>query len=299
VVVNASNDDKDWAWLTAVRDGKVMVDRVRPWVQAYGRGLILRNLRDPKEGKDMRVDIALQGPKSRDILLSLGVDAATRKHIMALKRTELCDAVVGGFDLVVSRTGYTGEKMAFELFVHPDQSPALWDALLKAGEPLGLKACGLGARDSLRTEAGLPLYGHEMAGDLGLGVAEAGFGSYVKTYKPWFIGRDAYLQRESKRTGVVVRFRFIEKGVRMAHHGDPVVDKKGKMIGRVTSCAIDGDGYLTGQAYLELSAAAEGTQISVYQGTPKDAGKNPPDLQIGDRIVLPTPAEVISRFPKG
>ena len=113
----------------------------------------------------MRVDIALQGPKSRDILLALGVDAGTRKRIMALKRTELCEAVVGGFDLVVSRTGYTGEKMAFELFVHPDKAVELWNALLKAGEPLGLKACGLGARDSLRTEAGLPLYGHEMGGE--------------------------------------------------------------------------------------------------------------------------------------
>jgi glycine hydroxymethyltransferase len=299
VVVNASNDDKDWAWLNAVKNGAVLVDAARPWVKVFGRGAILRNLRDPKEGRDMRVDIALQGPKSRDILLSMGIDAGTRKRIMALKRTELCEAVVGGFDLVVSRTGYTGEKMAFELFVHPEQSPALWNAIMSAGEPVGLKACGLGARDSLRTEAGLPLYGHEMSGDLGLGVAEAGFGSYVKTYKPWFIGRDAYIQRESLRTGVVVRFRFTEKGIRMAHHGDPVVDKKGKMIGKVTSCAIDGDGYLTGQAYLEKSAAMEGTQIAVYQGTPKAAGKNPPDLTIGDKVILPTPAEVISRFPKG
>ncbi|HMN62082.1 MAG TPA: hypothetical protein PJ988_17060, partial [Anaerolinea sp.] len=96
-------------------------------------------------GADMRVDIALQGPKSRDILLALGCDAPTRKRILALKRTELCEGVVGGFDLVISRTGYTGEKMAFELFVHPEQAPALWDALTTAGEPQGLKPCGLGA----------------------------------------------------------------------------------------------------------------------------------------------------------
>ena len=67
----------------------------------------------------MRVDIALQGPKARDILLALGAEAEVRKRIMTLKRTELCEAMLGGFDLVVSRTGYTGEKMAFELFVHP------------------------------------------------------------------------------------------------------------------------------------------------------------------------------------
>ncbi|NPV56701.1 MAG: serine hydroxymethyltransferase [Anaerolineae bacterium] len=119
LVVNASNDDKDRTWLNAVRTGAVQVDRENKGSLAFGRNVTLRNLRDPKEGADMRVDIALQGPKSREILLSLGVDTDTRKRIMKLKRTELCEAIVGGFDLVVSRTGYTGERMAFELFIHP------------------------------------------------------------------------------------------------------------------------------------------------------------------------------------
>lgn len=246
----------------------------------------------------MRVDIALQGPKSRDILLSLGVDASTRKRIMALKRTELCDAMVGGFDLIVSRTGYTGEKMAFELFIHPDQAVAFWNMLLEKGSSLGLLACGLGARDSLRTEAGLPLYGHEMAGDLGLGVAEAGFGSYVKTYKPWFIGRKAFIDQELSRTGVVIRFRFTEKGVRMAHHGDPVLDKKGKVIGVITSCAVDSEGYLTGQAFIDRKFALEETPIMIYQGSPKSQDKAPAELSTGDKVTLPTPAVVVSRFPK-
>jgi glycine hydroxymethyltransferase len=304
VVVNASNDDKDWAWLNAVRAGEVRVDQERPWARAYGREVILRNLRDPAEGADMRVDIAIQGPKSRDILLALGVDHETRKRVLALKRTQLCEAVVGGFDLVVSRTGYTGEKMAFELFVHPDQAAALFEALLSAGEPYGLKPCGLGARDSLRTEAGLPLYGHEMGagsnqrGDRDLGVAEGGFGAYVKPYKPWFIGRQAYLAREAGRKGVVARFRFNEKGVRMAHGGDPVADKRGRVIGWVTSCAVDSQGYLTGQAYLELKSAEEGTPILIYQGAPGSAGKAPAELLLGDRLVLPSPATVVSRFPK-
>ncbi|HPH94914.1 MAG TPA: glycine cleavage system aminomethyltransferase GcvT [Anaerolineaceae bacterium] len=299
VVVNASNDDKDGAWFNAVKNGTVLIDRDHPAAKAYGRGLTLRNLRDPKEGADMRVDIALQGPKSRDILLSLGCDAATRRRIMGLTRTQLCEAVVGGFELVVSRTGYTGEKMAFELFIHPDQAPAFWKALMEKGTPLGMKPCGLGARDSLRTEAGLPLYGHEMGGGEGdLGVAEAGFGSYVKTYKPWFIGRSAFLAREAKRSGVVVRFRFTEKGVRMAHNGDPVLDKKGRVIGYVTSCAIDAEGFLTGQAYLELASAVEGTPIAIFQGAPKASGKAPAELKGGDRVTLPTPATVISRFPK-
>lgn len=298
VVVNASNDDKDWKWLNDVREGKVKVDNTKPWVRAFGKNVVLRNLRDPKEGKDMRVDIAIQGPKSRDILLALGVDAANRKKVIALKRTQLCEAVVGGFDLVVSRTGYTGEKMAFELFVHPDQAPALWDALMKAGEPLGLKPCGLGARDSLRTEAGLPLYGHEMSGDLNFGVAEAGFGSYVKVHKPWFIGRDAFIAREAKRNGVVVRFRFADKGVRMAHNGDPIIDRKGKVIGVVTSCAIDTEGYLTGQGFIDLKSCEEGASIYIYQGAPKSTGKSPAELTLGDRMTLPSIAVIISRFPK-
>jgi glycine hydroxymethyltransferase len=298
IVVNASNDDKDWAWLNAVRDGTVKVDNKRPWTRAFGRNVILRNLRDPKEGPDMRVDIALQGPRSRDILFSLGIDEIDRKRILKLKRTELCDAVVGGFDLVVSRTGYTGERMAFELFVHPKQAQDLFRLLLQLGEPFGLKPIGLGARDSLRTEAGLPLYGHEMGGELNLGVSEAAFGSYVKTYKPWFVGRDAYLDQDSKRRGVVVRFRFNEKGVRMAHLGDPVVDRRGKMIGTVTSCAADRNGYLIGQAYLDLKTSDEGTTIYVFQGAPKKTGKAPVDLDFGDRISIPSAATVLRRFPK-
>ncbi len=298
VVVNASNDAKDWTWLNAVRDGKVLIDRSQPNVKAFGRNVILRNLRDPKEGKDMRVDIALQGPKSRDILLALGCDAATAKQIKALKRTELCEAVVGNFELVVSRTGYTGEKMAFELFVHPQKAVEFWNTLMKFGEPLGLKPCGLGARDSLRTEAGLPLYGHEMGGERNLGVSDAGFGSYVKVYKPWFIGRNEFIKKEAKRNGVVARFRFNEKGVRMAHNSDPVIDAKGKVIGVVTSCAVDKEGFLTGQAYLDVKYAVEGTPIAIFQGAPKQAGKSPAELVSGDRINLPTPATVVSRFPK-
>jgi glycine hydroxymethyltransferase len=290
VVVNASNDDKDRAWFEAVRDGTVCIDNARPWARTYGYRAELRDLRDPRSGDDMRVDIALQGPKSRDILLAMGVDTETRQRIMKLKRTELCDAKVGGFDLIVSRTGYTGEKMAFELFVHPERAADFWNAVLKAGEPFGLKPVGLGARDSLRTEAGLPLYGHEMGlgsgkfGERDLGVAEGGFGSYVKPYKPWFIGRDAYVAREQDREGVVVRFRFDEPRVRMAHPGDPVVNGNGERIGWVTSCAIDGERFLTGQAYLENGYTTEGTPIGIHQGGVMDRSA--------------TPAKVVSRFPK-
>jgi glycine hydroxymethyltransferase len=265
---------------------------------------VLRNLRDPSEGKDMRVDVALQGPRSREILFALGVNEQNRKRIMSLRRTQLCEAVVGGFDLVVSRTGYTGEKMAFELFVHPDKANELFRALLDVGVPLGLKPVGLGARDSLRTEAGLPLYGHEMGAGSGklderdMGVAEAGFGSYVKTYKPWFIGRDTFIEREGTRKGVVVRFRFGEKGIRMAHNGDPVLDKRGRVVGYVTSCAVDSEGLLTGQAFVSFKNATEGSDIFIYQSATDKPGKAPAALSLGDRSTLPTPAKVISRFMK-
>ena len=86
-----------------------------------------------------------------------------------------------------------------------------------------------------------------------LGVAEGGFGSYVKTYKPWFIGRDAYVAREKERKGVVIRFTFDEQRVRMAHNGDPVMNANGERIGFVTSCAIDGQRFITGQAYVDLA----------------------------------------------
>jgi len=290
VVVNASNDDKDRTWLESVRDGKVRIDTARPWARTYGYEARIRNLRDPKSGNDMRVDIALQGPRSRDILLALGLDEQTRARLLKLKRTELCDAVIGGFDLIVSRTGYTGEKLAFELFVHPDRAVDFWTSLLHAGDPFGIKPVGLGARDSLRTEAGLPLYGHEMGDGSGkggardLGVAEGGFGSYVKVYKPWFIGREAYIAREQQRKGVVVRFRFDDQRVRMAHNGDPVADQGGKSLGWVTSCAVDAERFLTGQAYLDLAHAAQGTPILIHQGG------------VMDRPA--TPARVLSRFPK-
>jgi glycine hydroxymethyltransferase len=304
VVVNASNDDKDRAWLEAVRDGKVKVDNERPGARVYGYNARIRNLRDPKAGEDMRIDIALQGPKSRDILLSMGVNGETRRRIMALKRTNLCDAKVGGFDLIVSRTGYTGEKMAFELFVHPERAADLWRAILKAGEKFGVRAVGLGARDSLRTEAGLPLYGHEMGlgsgkgGQPDLGVGEAGFGGYVKLSKPWFIGREAFLRGEQTRKGVVARFHFPEKGVRMAHNGDPVLDKRGRVIGWVTSCAADMEGTLTGQAYVELKYAEEGTPIFIYQSASESAGPAPARMKVGDKGILPAEAVMVSRFPE-
>jgi glycine hydroxymethyltransferase len=136
-----------------------------------------------------------------------------------------------------------------------------------------------------------------MGGELGLGVGGAGFHSYVKIYKPWFIGRDAYIAQEKARTGEVIRFRFTEKGVRIARNRDPVIEPKGKVIGVVTSCSIDSEGFLTGQAYLDLKYTTEGTPIAIFQSAAKTAGKAPAELKAGDRVTLPTAALVVSRFP--
>jgi glycine hydroxymethyltransferase len=140
--------------------------------------------------------------------------------------------------------------------------------------------------------------GSGKAGEADLGVAEGGFGSYVKTYKPWFIGRDAYLARENSRKGVVVRFRFSEKGVRMAHGGDPVLDKRGRVVGWVTSCAVDAEGYLGGQAYVDLKTAEDGTIVNIFQSASDKPAKAPADFKLGEKSTLPTQATIISRFPK-
>ena len=298
VVVNASNEAKIWKWLNEVKGGEVKVDNHRPWARAYGIRAILRNLKNPLEGADQRVDLALQGPRSRDILLELGFSVEDERKINHLRWAELCEVDNGEFDLVISRTGYTGERFAFELFVHPDKASDLFKKLLEVGKPYGIKPCGLGARDSLRTEAGLPLYGHEIAGELNINVGGAGFGSYVKVNKPWFIGRESYLDQEIARENVIARFRFSEKRVRKAHYGDPVMDEQGRVIGKVTSCATDSEGYFLGQAYVNKRYAKKGTLVYIYQDVEKRKGTELTDLSYGERVALPDTATILPRFPR-
>ncbi len=297
VVVNASNNDKDWAWVNAVLKGEVQIDPRRPWAKWDGNGVTLRDLRDASAGEDMRAELALQGPRSRDILLALGGEEADVRKVRSLPWAGITRVTLGGFDIIVSRTGYTGERVAYELFVHPERLVDFWNALLDVGAPMGLKPCGLAARDSLRMEAGLPLYGHEMEGDLNLTMSDAGFGSYIKLYKPFFVGREAYLAREAKRKATVLRFRVPEKGQRRPDHGDRVVDERGKVVGIVTSCAIDTEGYLLGLAYVDNRYQKEGTRLYVLL-TPRKAAKPVAQLKMGNRTQLPIPIEVLSRFPK-
>ncbi|NPV67023.1 MAG: serine hydroxymethyltransferase [Anaerolineae bacterium] len=296
IVVNASNDDKDWAWVSGLIDGKYLVDPANPGAVLPGRHEVtLRNLRDPRHGPDMRVDIALQGPSSRDILLSLHASEADRTAIKKLPWAGIAHVTLKGYDVIVTRTGYTGERIAYELFLHPDKAPAFFKDLVDSGAV----PCGLAARDSLRTEAGLPLYGHELAGILGLGPADAGFGGYVKTWKPFFVGKRAFLEHERTRSAMVTRFRLNAKGMRPPQPGDPVVEPRGRVIGMVTSCSIDSEGYQLGQAYIKTDFLEEGTPIAIYTGAEKLTLSKPfGQLRIGDKAPVPTPATVLSRFPK-
>ncbi|MEJ2736503.1 MAG: glycine cleavage system aminomethyltransferase GcvT, partial [Anaerolineae bacterium] len=307
MVVNAVNAEKDWAWLNAVNDGQVLIDRERPGLQVL-RPAVLRNLKDPSSGADMRVDLALQGPASLVILQSLTGDPRLKDRLARVSKTGLIECELGGpstssgerFDLVMARTGYTGEDIGYEIFVHPDRAVAFWETVLAAGEPFGLKPCGLAARDSTRTEAGLPLYGHELAGPFDISPMGAGFGSYVKLHKPYFVGRKAFMEEEKTRKMEIARFRMNERGVRMPKTGDPVVNRRGRAIGWVTSAAVDVDGWILGLAYIESRYHREDDEIGLFSlpARPVVERDNKADLQPGDKIQLADQATILMRFPE-
>ncbi len=297
IVVNASNNDKVWTWLNAVIENRVTLDRERPWIRWRGQ-VTLRDLRDRRWGDECRVDIPLQGPKSREILLTLANTREFAAQIQSLKRARLCEGTLAGHDVLISRTGYTGEPLSFEILVHPDRAPDLWNKIMAAGEPFGLKPIGLGARDSLRTEAGLPLYGHEVAGPLSLTPDDAGFGKFAKLYKPFFIGRAAFIAHRAEMKGQVVRFRVDEKNVRMPKQLDLVVDKRSKVVGKVLSCAIDTEGCFTGQAFVLFKYTPEGTPLWVAGLPAHEEDKPRNEMTFGDRVLGMETITVLSRMPK-
>lgn len=296
VVINASNNDKDIAWLRGLNEGTIDLAGLRL------PGCELRDLRAPSSGADQRVDIALQGPAAlptlQDMLAAGGqieaVDALARLPKTGVMRARLADC-----DVFISRTGYTGESIAYEIFVHPEQIVTLWDAILAAGATHGVKPAGLAARDSLRTEAGLPLYGHELAGPLNLGPQHIGFGGYVKAYKPWFVGKAAYFAKAAKPALKLSRFRMNEKGVRAPKLGDPVLDSRGRVIGTVLSCAGDTDGFLLGMAMLDTTLQAkEGMAIRVLALPERQPAPLSNLAALGSRTLMPDEATVLTRFPK-
>ena len=267
--------------------------------------VVLRNLQDLGSGPDRRVDIALQGPNARDILLACAAaapgttDAGLSARLKQMRRTDFVETRLNGIDLLVARTGYTGEEMGFELYVHPERAVALWQMLLAHGEAHGIKPCGLAARDSTRIEAGLPLYGHELGGPLSITPTEAGFAPYVKYHKPFFVGRTCYKAYNDKTKRQVIRFQVSEKGaraIRGAEHSEPVVNKRGRVIGQVTSCTLIGD-YQIGMALVDSRYTEPGTELSIYPETHKAVAKIPQAFELGDTVPLAVDAVVLGRFP--
>jgi glycine hydroxymethyltransferase len=302
MVVNAANEEKDWDWLNAVNERRVVIDRNRPWVQVEAPAT-LRNLKDPASGERQKRDLALQGPASLPTLQALTDDPEVKAALARVRRTDLIECRLAGpstgsgrgLPLVVARTGYCGEEWGYEIFVHPDDASRLWEAILEAGEGFGVKPAGLAARDSTRTEAGLPLYGHELAGPFDISPVEAGFPGYVKYHKPFFVGRDALLAREESRTREAIRFRANQKGVRRPHLGDPVVNRKGQLIGHVTSCSIDVEGYLLGLAIVEQRYNVPETPVAIF---PLGGKSLEEALMRGQRVTLPVEATVLTRLPE-
>ena len=170
--------------------------------------------------------LALQGPKAQDILQSLST-----ADLSELKPFHfILDASLTADPVLVSRTGYTGED-GFELYCNAKQAASLWEKLLAEGQAYGLKPAGLGARDTLRLEAGLPLYGHEL--DERTTPLEAGLDLFVKLDKPFFIGRDAMMLKDTQLSArTLVAFKLRKRAV--ARQGCPVYIQE-RQAGYVTS----------------------------------------------------------------
>lgn len=300
IVVNAVNSDRDLEWMKAVNSCEVLADRNKPALRPLGT-VEIRDLKDRSCGDDCLVNIALQGPNSLSVLKALAGSAEGRARLERVQKTKFIETEISGTRMFVSRTGYTGEDTGFELLLYPDAAARFWNTVLDAGARFGVKPIGLGARDSLRTEAGLPLYGHELAGEHGISPVEAGFGSYVKLHKPFFIGRNALVRSMDSLKMEIVRFRMSRPGVRIARTDDIVVSKRGqKIIGMVTSCALGTDGVQVGMAYVDRRYAREGTPIGVIarQHEEKEKKAASERLCIGDRVQLHDGASIISRFPE-
>jgi aminomethyltransferase len=199
--------------------------------------------------------VAIQGPRAAEVLTPL-----TDVDLEALRYYAIAEGQVAGVPALVARTGYTGED-GFEIFVEWKQGPAVWEALAEAGKEAGVIPCGLGARDTLRLEAGMPLYGNEL--DRETNPYEAGLGRVVKLEKPGdFVGREA-LARVAKDGPQKQLVGMVVTGRGIARHGYPVLDDDGR-TGVVTSGTHSPTlGKPIAMAYVAAGDAAPGTILSV------------------------------------
>ena len=230
-------------------------------------------LRARVAGFDVEVDdasdrtslIAVQGPASEQILLDLlaaedsGVEGVTAEDITSMKYYRFAEGTWRGGDLLVARTGYTGED-GFELYVGDDSAEELWKALTAVGGDR-IVPCGLACRDSLRLEAGMPLYGNELSRDLL--PAQAGMGRIVAlSSKGDFVGREA--TEAAQTEGLPVLVGLAAEGRRAARAGSVVRDGEGNEIGAVTSGVLSPSlGHPIALAYIDPSHREVGTELVV------------------------------------
>lgn len=277
VVVNAANEQKikDYLWAMDAGDA------------------LLRDMRDTKTAGDCRVDIALQGPASIDALS--GIFAGERSQLEGIKSFCFIEGKIAGIDCIISRTGYTGAKTGFELLVHPDNAVKVWQEILDKGKKFGVVPCGLGARDSLRIEAGLPLYGHELAGPFDISPFEAGYGWAVKLDKNFFIGKEAIIRRAENFDMQVARIELPgQRGIRPARQNDCIAVND-KCAGWVLSCAKAGEVQIA-LVYVKKSAGVEGNEIGVHY-MPRKANENE-RLESGENVEADIEGKVLKRFAR-
>ena len=231
LVVNASNIAKDYAWVTSNAEGfDVKVTDI----------------------SDITGELALQGPDAEKVMETvLGIPCADMVFY-TFRRAEF-----GGEKIMISRTGYTGED-GFEIYGPHHIIIAIWDLLMekKAAVP-----CGLGCRDTLRFEVGLPLYGDELADDIT--PLEAGLGIFVKLDKPEFIGRDVLArQKEEGPKRRIVGLELLDRNI--ARHGYEVLSPEGEVIGHVTTGyrGISTDRSIA-MALIDARYAAKDTEVKV------------------------------------
>ncbi|MCL2678484.1 MAG: glycine cleavage system aminomethyltransferase GcvT [Clostridiales bacterium] len=233
LVVNAANAAKDWAWINEQKRGEVTLSDL----------------------SCETAQIALQGPRSQKILAKLSdadLDALGFYHFYP-------QVEVAGLSVLLSRTGYTGED-GFEFYLPNAQAESLWLSLLEAGREEGLEPVGLGARDTLRFEAALPLYGQEISREIN--PLEAGLGFFVSADKGDYLGREALAKvRAEGLKRRLAGFVMVGRGVARSHFP---VEKDGREIGFVTTGSYAPSlGQNFGLALVEAPFAKTGESIDV------------------------------------
>ncbi len=219
LVVNAGTKDKDLAWIREQLRARLLV-----WVPEELRDRVL----DVSDESSWYSQLAVQGPRAQETVQKL-----TQVDLAAIRNYHFAWGEVAGIPgVMIARTGYSGED-GFELYLPSEEAARLWNALLEAGAEFSIRPCGLGARNTLRLEAGMSLYGHEISEEIN--VFEAGLEHWLKLDKGFFIGRDALLavQAEGGPKRKLVGLEMIERGI--ARDGHSVLSLFGQVIGQVTS----------------------------------------------------------------